>query len=140
MYFNYTTPPFKKSYFVWFLVFIFFYQLILCFQGFDVCDEGWCLAFYQNIFTAPQSCEYQFVYYLTGLLGGIAYSIFPDGGILYFRLLNAACNILCCIMIYNLLKNYISGWQIITGVALVIFNYGFMNTFEGKFPRNYIKK
>lgn len=44
---------------------ILLYGLLVGFQGFDLCDEGWTMTAYQQIFICPQSVEYNFLYYVT---------------------------------------------------------------------------
>ena len=43
---------------------ILLYGLLVGFQGFDLCDEGWTMTAYQQIFICPQSVEYNFLYYV----------------------------------------------------------------------------
>ena len=62
-------------------------QVILMFQGFDVCDDGFVLTSYQQIFNSPSSVEYNFVYWLSSIIGGLWYKLYEDGGILWFRVL-----------------------------------------------------
>ena len=66
---------------------ILLYGLLVGFQGFDLCDEGWTMTAYQQIFICPQSVEYNFLYYVTLLVGGLWEKLFGWGGYLSFRLL-----------------------------------------------------
>lgn len=63
------------------------YFLILSLQGLDFADEGFSLTFYQNIFCYPDDVEYQFLYYLAGLLGGVWEYVFGFMGTYGFRIL-----------------------------------------------------
>ena len=45
---------------------ILLYGLLVGFQGFDLCDEGWTMTAYQQIFICPQSVEYNFLCYSFG--------------------------------------------------------------------------
>lgn len=121
---------------VWlFFAIAFIYQIFLSFQGFDMCDEGWCLSFYQNFFSSPQSATYNFAYYLTGLVGGTADLIFPQGGILYLRVLNTVVVMLICLVVYRMLRETVKTEYIIIGLSVVIlnFNYGVL-----AFHHNYL--
>lgn len=40
------------------------------FCGFEVCDSGFYMTFYDNIFSHPESVSYNFMYYLSGIVGG----------------------------------------------------------------------
>ena len=57
---------------------ILLYGLLVGFQGFDLCDEGWTMTAYQQIFICPQSVEYNFLYYVTLLVGGLSFNGFGD--------------------------------------------------------------
>ena len=41
------------------------------FFGFDVCDNGQYMTMYANMFTAPDTVGYHFMYYLSGIVGGV---------------------------------------------------------------------
>jgi len=109
------------------LLFTFIYKIILSFQGFDLCDEGFVLAFYQQIFNCPSSVEYQLtLFYFEGIIGGIWNSIFGFGGILSFRIL-AIIVILLTIYFTSLsLKNLIKPIMIpvATSLILLLHSYG----------------
>lgn len=93
---------------------------LLSFQGFDVCDEGWYLSFYQQIFNAPETIEYNFVFWLTGMVGGIWYELFPNGGILSFRILAIIVITSTLIITYKILKEYLTKSQIVIGLLMVM--------------------
>lgn len=54
--------------------------------GLDVCDSGFYMTFYARIFDAPGTVEYNFMYYLSGLVGGTLLHFFPGMGLLGMRL------------------------------------------------------
>lgn len=56
------------------------------FMSIELCDTGFYLTYYDNFFSAPQSVEYTFMYYLTGLFGGIIDSLGQPGGLLFMRI------------------------------------------------------
>ena len=63
------------------------YRLLMGLQGIDSTDIGFCMTFYQNIFTHPDVMPFYFNYYLTGLVGGVWYQCFSSFGLLGFRVL-----------------------------------------------------
>lgn len=104
----------------------FTYLFIVSLQGFDLCDEGWCLSFYQQFFKNPDSAQYQFMYYLSGFVGGVWEVIFGAGGILSFRLLNAIVILSIVYFIYKITKEYINPivFCIATFYGLLLIKYG----------------
>ncbi len=111
-----------------YVVVLVIFQLLLSFQGFDVCDEGFSLTFYQQFFNAPASVEYNFGYWLSGLVGGVWYQLFPEGGILWFRILAIIFNTSTLIIAYKLLKPYLNRQVLMVALAMVLFvnDYGFI--------------
>jgi Dolichyl-phosphate-mannose-protein mannosyltransferase len=103
-------------------------QSLLLFQGFDVCDEGFSLTFYQQIYNAPSSVEYSFVYWLSGILGGLWYSLYHDGGVLWFRILAIIVNTLTFVVSYKILDQFINKRFALIGLTMVLFanNFGFL--------------
>ena len=73
------------------LVFLagFVFRLLVSLQGADGVDVGFCNVFYQVIFTQPDSNVFNFIYYLTGIVGGTWELICGQYGLLGFRLLEA---------------------------------------------------
>ena len=63
------------------------YRLLMGVQGIDTTDMGFCMTFYQNIFTHPEALTFYFNYYLTGLIGGLWHLLFGQFGLQGFRLL-----------------------------------------------------
>jgi len=94
---------------------------VLSFQGFDVCDEGWILSSYQQIFNTPESVEYNFSYWLTTIVGGLWIKIFPSGGILSFRLLGIITLLITIVICYKLLKQHIPHKIIFMGLFMALF-------------------
>ncbi|MCT4630519.1 hypothetical protein, partial [Winogradskyella sp.] len=81
-------------------------QILLSFQGFDVCDDGFVLTFYQQIFQNPESVEYNFLYWFSGFVGGVWHQLYEDGGILWFRILAIVVNTATLYISYKILKSY----------------------------------
>ncbi|NDV64455.1 hypothetical protein [Bacteroides sp. 224] len=86
----------------------FFYQLICIIQGFDLSDEGWLMYFYQQIFRNPESVEAQMPYWFTGIIGGLWYKLWPEGGFFSMRLLGIMINTFMLYVIYRFLKRFIN--------------------------------
>jgi hypothetical protein len=107
---------------------IFMFFIVLAFQGFDVCDEGWFLTFYQQIFNAPETVEYNFVYWLSGIVGGIWYKIIPLSGILSFRFLTVLVFGVILMLCNRVLKPYLKAVQILLCffVVSIITDFGYL--------------
>lgn len=100
------------------LVFIFCYNLIVGFQGFDMCDEGWVTTGYQQIFSDPMSVKYLFLYYNTQLMGGLANVLCGGIGILGFRIMTALTITLIAFFTFKLLDGMVNKWAILLGMFL----------------------
>ncbi|MFK7831761.1 MAG: hypothetical protein AB8B52_00660 [Winogradskyella sp.] len=114
------------------LVIVVLLQLLLAFQGFDVCDDGFVLTFYQQIFTNPESVEYNFLYWFAGIVGGLWYQLFEDGGILWFRLLTILVNTSAFCITFKLLKPYINHYFLLLALVMVVFvnDYGYLTFYH----------
>lgn len=99
------------------------YQMLGVFFGMDIADAGFYLTFYDNIFTHPGSVEYNFMYYLNGVIGGAFQSLFPSMGICGMRLLGVAFNTLCAIILYYALRRHVDERAIALGCALVVASF-----------------
>ncbi|MEM9678794.1 MAG: glycosyltransferase family 39 protein [Bacteroidota bacterium] len=124
----------RRSFYIT-LILVVFVQIVLSFQGFDVCDDGFVLTGYQQIFNAPESVEYNFVYWLSTLMGGVWYQLFPSGGVLWFRILAVLVNTLTFVLAYRLLKNYIKPIYALLGLSMVLFvnDFGFLVFYHNQF-------
>jgi hypothetical protein len=102
-----------KSYFLdrigekTFFLILFLYQFLFIFQGIDFTDEGFYGTFYQQIFRNPASVQYNFMYWLSGIIGGAYMYLFPSFGLLGIRLGGIFATTLTIIISYNLLKKYL---------------------------------
>lgn len=54
------------------------------FLGFELCDSGFYATFYDQIFHRPESVSYNFMYYLSGIAGGVVSEI-SGGSLLALR-------------------------------------------------------
>lgn len=66
-----------------------FYRTIVGLQGVDQTDLGFCNTFYQAILQRPDANVFNFIYYLTGIMGAGWEWLFGGYGILGFRLFEA---------------------------------------------------
>ena len=98
---------------------IFVYCLLIGLQGFDMCDEGWEMTAFQQIFNEPSTIVYQFLYYNTLLIGGLWNSIF-GGQVSYygFRILASLFISGTALMIFLILRRYVSKFIIFIGLCL----------------------
>lgn len=103
-------------------------QLLIAFQGFDICDEGLSLTFFQQFYNAPESVEYNFVYWFSGLIGGLWYEMYENGGILWFRFFTIIINMATFFVAYKLLVKYVNKWHALIGLTMVLFinDYGYL--------------
>ena len=99
------------------------YQMLGVFFGMDIADAGFYLTFYDNIFTHPGSVEYNFMYYLNGVIGGAFQALFPSMGMCGMRLLGVAFNTLCAIILYYALRRHVDERAIALGCALVVASF-----------------
>ena len=103
-----------------FFLAIFVFQLILIFQGIDLSDEGFLATFYQEIFKNPESVQYSFMFWLTGILGGLYFKLFPFLGLWGLRFAGVLITTSTAIFVYILLKKYINRHYLMLGIFLVI--------------------
>lgn len=95
-------------------------QLPLLFIGIDLADTGQYMTFYEQIFDAPGSVEYHFIYYLSGILGGAWYALWP--GIFSLRVLGLLCNLWAVWILTRIIRDWrpvslavavvLSGWYV----------------------------
>ena len=69
-----------------FFVLVVLLQLVFIFQGLNFTDSGFAAVFYQRIFSDPSSVQYNFTYWLTGIIGGGWLQLFPGLGLLGLRI------------------------------------------------------
>jgi hypothetical protein len=102
------------------------YLVLISLQGFDLCDEGWVLSAFQQIYQAPESVSYYFLYYLNALIGGIFYYFFENGGILSFRLLNAALILAIFYVLQKIFESYLTPFLFVITVmfSFLISDFG----------------
>lgn len=114
----------KRSFWIVFAG-LFVYQILLIFQGFELCDSGFYATFYQNIFSSPASVESNFPYWFTGIVGGLFVKLFPDSGLLGIRFLGVVNVSAIIYIVYKLLNKSIN--PIALNIGLIIITISFVS-------------
>ncbi|HEV7424004.1 MAG TPA: hypothetical protein VGO21_02320 [Candidatus Paceibacterota bacterium] len=105
-----------------FFLLLFCYQTIVIFQGIDLADTGFYGTFYQQIFNDPQSVTYCFMFWLSGIIGGLFLKILPLAGLLGLRMLWVVVFTITIIVTYRFLKNYVSPGYLQISLFLLTLN------------------
>ncbi|MBL7738582.1 MAG: glycosyltransferase family 39 protein [Chitinophagaceae bacterium] len=103
-----------------FFLLLFGYQFLFIFQGADLADAGFYGVFYQQIFTDPESVQYNFMFWFSGIAGGIFNKLFAFTGILGLRILAVVTTTASIIVIYKLLRNYLDRGSLRLGMILAL--------------------
>ena len=117
----------------WAIVLLTLWQLMIAVFGVDLCDTGYYLTFFDNIFKAPASVEYNFMYYLSGVAGGALNALLPEGGKwMAMRVAGVLCNVGCMAILAWAFKRILPATAVILGFAMVVaslvqFPYTFNN-------------
>lgn len=92
------------------------------FCGIELCDSGFYLTFYENIFSDPASVEYNFMYWLTGVVGG-AFMHLTGGGILSMRLLGLFTLLAAVTVIWQAYRAVADRWMTAAATVCVAIWY-----------------
>ncbi|MCH5246363.1 MAG: glycosyltransferase family 39 protein [Muribaculaceae bacterium] len=98
-------------------------QLITVIIGFDICDTGYYMTFYDNIFDSPASVGHNFMYYLSGVIGGLWLKIFPGSGVFGIRILGLIFNLLSATAIYIACRRFVPFKWILAGTIMIFAGY-----------------
>lgn len=115
------------------IVLLTLWQLVIAVFGVDLCDTGYYLLFFENIFKAPESVEYNFMYYLSGVAGGVLNAVLPEGGKwMAMRVAGVLCNVGAMAILACALKRVLPATAVILGFMMVVasleqFPYTFNN-------------
>ena len=90
-----------------FFAFIILVQFLFIFQGLDFTESGFDADFYSRIFSDPSSVQYNFIYWLTGIFGGIWLKLFPGMGLIGLRIAGILFTTCTFWITYDLLKKYL---------------------------------
>ena len=102
-----------------FFILLMIYQLIFLFQGFDFADEGCHAAFYQQIFSHPETMVGNFMYWFSGIVGGSFYYFFSDFGLLGLRFQGLLIMLSTMMIAYYLLKDFINLLHLRIGILIL---------------------
>ena len=117
----------------WTIAALALWQFIVASFGVDLCDSGYYLTFFDNIFKAPECVEYNFMYYLSGVAGGALDALLPEGGEwLAMRVCGVLCNVGVMAILAWALRRVIPATAVILGFLMVVasleqFPYTFNN-------------
>ena len=117
----------------WAIALLTLWQLAVAAFGVDLCDTGYYLTFFDNIFKAPASVEYNFMYYLSGVAGGVLDGVLPEGGKwLAMRVAGVLCNVGVMAILAWALRRIVPATALILGLLMVVaslvqFPYTFNN-------------
>lgn len=117
----------------WTVVLLTVWQLAMATFGVELCDSGYYLTFFENIFKAPASVEYNFMYYLSGVAGGALNAILPEGGKwMAMRAAGVLCNVGCMAVLAWAFRRVLPATAVIMGFMMVVaslwwFPYTFNN-------------
>ncbi len=99
---------------------LFLFQLAIIFQGIDLSDEGFIATYYQQIFSNPESVQYNFMFWLTGIIGGIYLKLFSFLGLWGLRFGGVLVTTGTALLVYNLLKEYLTPNYLKLSLFLII--------------------
>lgn len=86
--------------------------------GFELCDSGFYLTFYDNIFSHPEAVQYNFMYYMNGLLGWLLLRL-SGGSLVGIRIAGALVNVGVAWMAWSLLKGRRRFFPMLCAVILI---------------------
>ena len=84
------------------------YRCLYSLQGVDNVDVGFCNTFYDVIFDYPESNAFNFIYYLTGLIGGTWEHYLGQYGLVGFRFFDIAILFAALMILYRLFSSSVS--------------------------------
>ena len=99
---------------------VFCYAILMTFQGLDLSDEGFNTVFFHNIFRNPESVQYSFMFWLTGVIGGAFDYLFPGWGLWGLRVFGAITLTGTCILTYRLLRPYLNKGALMLGLLFAL--------------------
>lgn len=103
-----------------FFFLLFAFQVLFIFQGIDLSDSGFYATFYQQIYHAPETTQYNFMFWFSGIVGGAVAYVFPDLGLWGIRLAGVIVTTSTIIVTYNLLKKYLDPGYLKLGLLMVL--------------------
>ena len=105
----------------WAITLLTLWQLVIAVFGVDLCDSGYYLTFFDNIFKAPEAVEYNFMYYLSGVAGGVLNAVLPEGGKwMAMRVAGVLCNAGAMAIMACALRRILPATAVIMGFLMVV--------------------
>ena len=105
----------------WAIALLTLWQLLIAVFGVDLCDSGYYLTFFDNIFKAPASVEYNFMYYMSGVAGGVLNAVLPEGGKwMAMRVAGVLCNAGAMAIMACVLRRILPATAVIMGFLMVV--------------------
>lgn len=105
----------------WAIALLTLWQLVIAVFGVDLCDSGYYLTFFDNIFKAPEAVEYNFMYYLSGVAGGVLNAVLPEGGKwMAMRVAGVLCNAGAMAIMACALRRILPATAVIMGFLMVV--------------------
>ena len=105
----------------WAIALLTLWQLVIAVFGVDLCDSGYYLTFFDNIFKAPASVEYNFMYYMSGVAGGVLNALLPEGGKwMAMRVAGVLCNAGAMAIVACALRRILPATAVIMGFLMVV--------------------
>lgn len=105
----------------WAIALLTLWQLVIAVFGVDLCDSGYYLTFFDNIFKAPEAVEYNFMYYLSGVAGGVLNAVLPEGGKwMAMRVAGVLCNAGAMAIMACALHRILPATAVIMGFLMVV--------------------
>lgn len=98
----------------------FAYQALISLQGFELADGGFYATFYRLIFTHPESVQYNFMFWFTGIVGGVFYNVFGFLGLLGIRLAGVLFTTLTLVFSYRLLSKHLPKSHLIISFVIIL--------------------
>lgn len=99
------------------------YLMIEAVFGLDVCDSGFYMTFYARILDAPGTVGYNFMYYLSGLVGGTLLHLFPGMGMLGMRLAGIVAVVASMWLAFLYLRTLFRPSAVILALVVIAFSY-----------------
>ena len=105
----------------WTIAVLTLWQMAMATFGVDLCDSGYYLTFFDNIFKAPASVEYNFMYYMSGVAGGVLNAVLPEGGKwMAMRVAGVLCNAGAMAIMACVLRRILPATAVIMGFLMVV--------------------
>lgn len=87
--------------------------------GFDYCDTGFYMTFYDNFFSSASSVEHNMMYWLSGLVGGSWLALFPWVGIVGVRVLGLLVSLVTIVILFRIYRGVVSPWATAAGSLMI---------------------